>query len=75
MSSMKAAPATAMTFRPADDPLFRLELSVARRADELSRQSPCKGSARRARETWDRAERELLAPTFAPHGGASPAAR
>lgn len=42
------------------DPLYRLLLRVARRADALARSSPTGGSARRDRETWRRAEAELL---------------
>ena len=40
--------------------LFRLQLRIAQRADELARVSPSGGSARRDRETWRRAEAELL---------------
>ena len=43
-----------------DDQLLRLQLRVARRADELARSSPSGGSARRDRETWRRAEGEFL---------------
>jgi len=55
---MKAADAPAGP-RPIDDPLLRLQLRGARRPNELARFSPCRGSARRARETWDQAVREL----------------
>jgi hypothetical protein len=44
-----------------DDPLFELELQVARRADELARQTPTGHSAVRDRQTWREAERECLA--------------
>lgn len=43
-----------------EDQLFRLQLRVAQRADELARREPTGGSARRDRETWRRAEAELL---------------
>ena len=43
-----------------DDPLFQLQLCVARRADELAREFPENGGSTRDRETWDRAEGELL---------------
>jgi hypothetical protein len=46
-----------------DEALFQLQLQVAQRADELARVSPSGGSARRDRETWDRAEGELLTAT------------
>lgn len=46
--------------RSNDDRVLRLLLRVARRADELARLSPSGGSARRDRETWGRAEGELL---------------
>lgn len=40
--------------------MFRLQLRVARRADELARKTPTGGSAIRDRATWRRAEGELL---------------
>lgn len=43
-----------------DDQLFRLQLQIAQRADELARRSPSGGSARRDWETWRLAEAELL---------------
>jgi hypothetical protein len=43
-----------------EEQIFRLQLRVARRADELARKSPSGGSATRDRETWHRAEGELL---------------
>lgn len=43
-----------------EDRLFKLQLRVAQRADELARGAPSGGSARRDRETWGRAESELL---------------
>jgi hypothetical protein len=41
-----------------DDPLFELELKVARRADELAHDDTCHG--RNALELWCEAEREVL---------------
>lgn len=43
-----------------DDSLVHLQIRVAQRADELARVNPSGGSARRDRETWVRAEAELL---------------
>lgn len=43
-----------------DDQLYELELNIARRADELARVRPSGGSAKRDRETWTRAENEVL---------------
>ena len=54
-----------------DDLLLELELRVAQRADELARVSPCGGSARRDRETWTRAEVELLPLLTAGRGAAA----
>ena len=45
--------------------LERLELRVAQRADELARTSRTRGGVQRDRETWLRAESELL-QNFAP---------
>lgn len=42
--------------------LDRLELQVARRADELARVTPTDGSVRRDRETWMCAENQLFTP-------------
>ena len=42
------------------DKLEQLELRVAQRADALARLAPTGGSAKRDRETWLRAEHELL---------------
>jgi hypothetical protein len=48
---------------PAADPLFDIELKVARRADQLSRDSAAK--TKNAFELWCEAEREVLAnPQF-----------
>ena len=44
---------------PATDPLFDIELKVARRADELSRGRA--GKTKDAFELWCEAEREVLA--------------
>ena len=59
----------------ATDPLFDIELKVARRADELSRDKA--GKAKDAFELWCEAEREVLAgPRFGAEAtsGASSAA-
>lgn len=45
---------------PHDTRLFRLQLRIAQRADELARVSPSGGSAIRDRETWQRAEAEMM---------------
>ena len=48
---------------PAADPLFDIELKVARRADELSRVKA--GEVKDAFELWCEAERQVLAgPRF-----------
>jgi hypothetical protein len=44
---------------PTDDPLFQIELRVARRADELARSQPTGHSAVRDRQTWRQAESEF----------------
>lgn len=47
-------------FSSTDDPLFQLQLCVARRADELARELPERRGCTRDRETWGRAEGEML---------------
>lgn len=57
-----------------EDQLFKLQLRIAQRADELARGSPSGGSARRDRDTWHRAEAELF-PALDPAVGGRPAAQ
>lgn len=56
-----------------DDPLFALELEVARRADELSRKPGL--DRRSALELWCEAERELLDRVNAGVAQGAPSAR
>lgn len=49
-----------------DEPLDKLELRIAQRADELARVRPSGHSAKRDRETWLRAESEIFTG-FDPH--------
>jgi hypothetical protein len=56
---MKHARPAHPTAPHADDPLFQLELRVARRADELARSHPTGHSVVRDRQTWRQAESEF----------------
>lgn len=57
------APSASLSAPDCNDPLFQLQLRVARRADELARQA---GSSRESdRRSWDEAEREILEARFA----------
>jgi hypothetical protein len=56
-----------------EDYVFRLLRRVAQRADELARVCPTGGSAKRDRETWQRAESEFLPALGAAHFGGQPA--
>lgn len=56
---MKHARPARPTVQNLDDPLFHLELRVARRADELARSHPTGHSVVRDRQTWRQAESEF----------------
>jgi hypothetical protein len=58
---MDSKPATSRRISlSTEEQMFRLQLRVARRADELARKRPTGGSAVRDRETWRQAEGELI---------------